>query len=413
MTTVALETLGCKLNQAESESLAGELLAAGYRLAADGENADICIVNTCTVTHIADRKARHLLRLARRNHPRALVVATGCYARRVPAELVQLGADLVVDSQEKPGLVDKLLGLCPPQAGQPGNGHWPRVRSLVKIQDGCDAFCTYCIVPAVRGREHSRPLQDILAEIGAKEAQGYREVVLTGTKVGRYRYGGLGLEGLLGQILSQSRMERIRLSSLQPQEITDDLISLWQNPRLCHHIHLPLQSGSDAVLRRMGRRYSAEEFKAAVSQLRSWIPGMAVTTDIIVGFPGETDAEFEATSDFCREMGFAAIHVFPFSARSGTPASEMSYQVEHSIKQRRVQLMLALSRESAQRFRQRLMERQLEVLWEREVSPGVWSGLTDSYLRVLTESQANLSNQLMAAVPYRQQGSELWVRLLG
>jgi len=408
LTIVALETLGCKLNQAESESLAAELQGTGYGLASHHEAPDICIVNTCTVTHIADRKSRHLLRLARKLNPKALVVATGCYAQRSPQALAGLGADLVMGNDEKPRLLRRLLELRPPQSDQPSHGRWPRTRSLVKIQDGCDSFCTYCIVPEVRGRERSRPPEDILADIQAKEAQGYREVILTGTKVGCYRFDGWGLRELLEQVLAQSRIERLRLSSLQPQELTPALLRLWQNPRLCRHIHLPLQSGSDAVLRRMGRGYSTADFKEAVARCRSQIPDIAITTDIMVGFPGETAAEFEASYDLCREAGFAAIHVFPYSARAGTPAADMPGQVEAAIKRNRALLMLELGQESLARFQARFLGRRREVLWEREISPGLWTGRTDNYMRVLAESRHNLSNRLMSVLLHTLKDGHLW-----
>jgi len=291
---VALDSLGCKLNQAEMELLARQFTDAGYQVVSADDDADIYILNTCTVTHIADSKSRHRLRLVHRRNPDAVVVATGCYAQRAPQELAEIdGVKLVVDNEGKAHLV-RLLG----EAGYPlsptlqdsvdGNDMGFRTRAMIKIQDGCDNFCAYCIVPLVRGREKSLP---------AGEVQGYREVVLTGVEIGSYSCDGVDLRGLLERILNETGVERLRLSSLQPPEISPQLIGLWRNSRLCPHFHLSLQSGSDGVLRRMNRRYSAADYEQAVSVIRGVVPDAAITTDVMVGFPWESEAEFEQSYD--------------------------------------------------------------------------------------------------------------------
>ena len=271
MAGVSVITLGCKLNQAEGEELCRRLERAGY--VPDGETARAYVVNTCTVTREADAKARHLLRRVRRENPRALVVATGCYAQRDPRELSGL-AHLVVPQEEKERLPELLAGIVPPSGSSPPHPHH-RTRALVKVQDGCNLRCSYCIVPAIRGRERSLSPEAILQEIKAREEEGCREVVLTGTRMGAYRWNGTSLSGLLALVLGKTRIDRVRLSSLQPQEIGPELLSLLQDPRLCPHVHLPLQSGSDRVLEAMGRPYTSSEFASRVDALRRGVAGLA------------------------------------------------------------------------------------------------------------------------------------------
>jgi len=397
---VALDSLGCKLNQAEIELLARQFTEAGYQVVSVADDADVYILNTCTVTHIADSKSRHRLRLVRRHNPDAVVVATGCYAQRAPHELARIeGVNLVLDNEEKPHLV-RLLG----EAGYPVSPVLQdvtrdhdiafRTRAMVKIQDGCDNFCTYCIVPLVRGREKSLPVGEVLAEVRHRVAQGYREVVLTGVEIGSYSCDGVGLRGLLGYILNETGVERLRLSSLQPPEISPEFIGLWRNPRLCPHFHLSLQSGSDGVLRRMKRRYSAADYQQAVSTIRGVVAGAAITTDVMVGFPGETEAEFEENYEFCRKIGFARMHVFSYSPRDGTEAARMPQQVEDRVKKERSEKMLALAEQNARRFRQHFLGKTMTVLFEQQCD-GVWSGLTSNYIRVYTKSSDDLTNKLL------------------
>ena len=390
---VAIDTLGCKLNQAESESLARQFAEAGCHIVHPSDGADIYILNTCTVTHIADRKSRHLLRLARRRNPNALIIATGCYAERATGELALIpGVDLVLGNEEKARLVQVLQ-----QRGVIGTSSavcplMLRTRSLVKVQEGCNRYCSYCIVPLVRGRECSLPLDEVVAEVKARVETGYREVVLTGTHIGAYRP---GLKLLIQRILAETSVERLRLSSLQPQDITAELLDLWPDERLCRHLHLPLQSGSDSVLRRMRRRYTVADYEAAVAMARQAIPDVAITTDIMVGFPGETDDEFDESYRFCQRMGFANIHVFPFSERPGTLAAAMPDKVGDRVKKERSERMLKLARESTLHFREKFLGRTMTVLWEQEVD-GDWVGLTDNYIRVLASSNEPLKNRLTA-----------------
>jgi threonylcarbamoyladenosine tRNA methylthiotransferase MtaB len=396
---VALDTLGCKLNQAETELLARQLAKAGYEVVSQVDGADVYILNTCTVTHTADAKSRHRLRLAHHRNPGALVVATGCYAQREPEKLSRIeGVNLVISHDEKselPRLLEKAGGL-PRWADSTGNSSpLLRTRAFVKIQDGCNSYCAYCIVPLVRGREKSLPATQVMAEVGQRVADGYKEVVLTGTKVGSYQDNGTSLKELLERILAETDIPRLRLSSLQPQEISPELIGLWRDERLCSHFHLSLQSGSDPVLRRMKRRYSISEYQKATSLVRHFSPDAAITTDVILGFPGETTGEFQESYEMCRDLKFARIHVFPYSPRPGTAAAQLSGKVSEKVKKERSQQMLALAKESARNFKQRFIGQTRPVLWERQDSKGGWSGLTDNYIPVQTESSDDLTNQIL------------------
>ena len=401
MVKVALDSLGCKLNQAETEALARQFVGAGYELVASPAEADVYILNTCTVTHIADRKSRHLLRRARRLNPEAVVVATGCYAERAPRELAGVGGvNLVLGNSDKPHLrrlLEESGCLDLPASGpvSPDSCYRGfRTRAFIKVQDGCHNLCAYCIVPLVRGGERSLPAGEVVSQVRERAAQGYREVVLTGVRVGSYGDNGVNLAGLLERILAETGVERVRLSSIQPQEVSPELVGLFGNGRLCPHVHLCLQSGSDGVLRRMGRRYSRSDYEEAVSLIRRAVPEVAITSDVMVGFPGETDAEFEESLSFCRRMEFARIHVFSYSRRSGTGAAELPNQVSDRVKKQRSRMMLSLAEESAQSFRRHFLGRTMPVLFEQR-SGGVWSGLTANYIKVYTKSSEDLTNKLL------------------
>jgi threonylcarbamoyladenosine tRNA methylthiotransferase MtaB len=353
------------------------------------------VLNTCTVTHVADGKCRRLINQARRRNPGALVVAIGCYVERARRELTQMkGVDLVLDNRQKMDLLSHLeeSGLVRPGTGATRADF--RTRAFIKVQDGCDNFCSYCIVPLVRGREKSVPLDLVIDEVKNLVADGYQEVVLTGTEIGAYSHEGAGLKELLQLILKGTRVARLRLSSLQPQEITLELLGLWADERLCRQFHLSLQSGSDAVLKQMKRRYTAADYQRAVDLIRQVVPGVAITTDVIVGFPGETEAEFGQSYNFCRQMQFARIHVFSYSPRPGTQAALMPHQVEDKVKRERNRRMLALGRECVRSFRHKFLGKTMLVLWEKETC-GVWSGLTGNYIRVYTKSDQDLTNQIL------------------
>ena len=412
---IALDTLGCKLNQAETDSLARQFVKAGHTLVSSVDEADIYVLNTCTVTNSADAKSRHLLRQAHRQNARTLLVATGCYAQRAPQDLTRIeGVCFITDNAEKShllrlleesGCLDSLTSL--PESCATKDKPAFRTRAFVKIQDGCTKFCSYCIVPLVRKRETSLPPDQVIAEVRQRVAEGVREVVLTGTEIGSYDHEGVFLESLLEGILAGSGVTRLRLSSLQPQEISPGLIRLWSDGRLCPHFHLSLQSGNDSVLRRMKRGYSVKEYQAAVSLIRDRVPDVAITTDIISGFPGETAAEFEASYEACRQMGFARIHVFPYSTRQGTAAADLPDQVEPGTRKRRSLNLLALAKECAVDFNRQFLERIVPVLWEQQ-SGGIWSGHTANYIKVYHRSDEKLTNQLLPVKLFKIRGDGVW-----
>ena len=421
---VAFYTLGCKLNQAETESLASQFSQSAFELVSPDDVADIYIANTCTVTHVADRKSRHWLRLARRRNPRALIIATGCYAQRSHQELTQL-TDLVVDNTDKEHLLEIVRGLRLEGRGLGEGGTkqsqvsaTARTRALTKIQDGCHGLCTYCVVPKVRPHEYSPPVSQIIDEVRQKVALGYKEVVLTGTKIGNYKDTtlsasegpGASLTDLLRRILNDSNIERLRLSSLQPSEISSELLALWQDERLCRHFHLALQSGSETVLRRMKRSYSLDEYHRALSLIKEAIPQVAITTDIMVGFPGEGDAEFEQSYSFCQQAGFANIHVFPFSPRPETLAARMPKQIQSEIKEKRKQRMLELSQSSQRGFCERFLGQTMSVLWEKETdaASGINSGLTGNYIRVFAHSEEPVSNKITPVKLHKLHDHAIW-----
>jgi threonylcarbamoyladenosine tRNA methylthiotransferase MtaB len=413
--TVSIQTLGCKLNQAEAETMSRELMAAGFEVTA-GDKADAFILNTCTVTHIADRKGRHLVRLLRRSNPQALIIATGCYAQRAAKELEECGADLVVNNAEKmqvPLILQSKLSGCE-RAGpeRKRDKTAERVRSFIKIQDGCRNFCSYCIVPLVRSNLCSLDADMVVDEIKARTGDGYREVVLTGTEIGSYNDNGIDIGRLLQRILGQTGVMRLHLSSLQPQEITSGLLELWRDRRMYRHFHIALQSGSSTVLQRMRRRYDKNGYKKAVDEIRDIMPDASVTTDVMVGFPGESTAEFSESYEFCRTMEFAALHVFSYSPRPGTLAAGMPGSVDEKTKKQRSLQMLELAAEYAEKFAQRFTGKAREVLWENEVrrGSGIYSGLTDNYIRAYTHSSVNLTNSITGAMmvrPAREMGSRV------
>jgi len=390
--TFALDTLGCRLNQAESESIARQLIERGYRITLDLSHASVYILNTCTVTHTADRKSRQLLRHAHRCNPCIMTMAIGCYAERNRNDILRsAGADIVLRNIEKESLIDILEGMELNSCDRKYDGEFLRTRSLVKIQAGCNQYCSYCIVPFVRDREHSVPIDKVLDEIKSKIQMGYREVVLTGTRIGSYSP---RLDTLVSRILAETPIERLRLSSLQPHEVKDELLSLFQNDRVCRHIHLPLQSGSERTLEQMKRPYFAADYRNTIHRIRDAVPDIAVTTDVIVGFPGETGDDFNENYRFCQEMDFSRMHVFPYSPRPGTAAASMPGRIDNRTTRERANAMLHLACESSQRFIKRFTDRTMPVLWEQETDKNLWTGLTDNYIRVFTRSDQNLRNRL-------------------
>ena len=408
---MCLETHGCKLNQADTQVLAREFVEAGYVLTSQDEPADVYVLNTCTVTHVADRKARQAVRAAKRRNPDATIVATGCYAERAPGDLRTMPeVDFVVGNTDKETLVAMLeeasQGLATACAVGDDSALQPllrmRSRAMIKIQEGCDQVCAYCIVPKVRGRERSVPLEQIVETANSYGEAGCREIVLTGTQLGSYGFDlpGVDLGLLVRSLLEETDIPRIRISSLQPQDISGDLLGLWADTRLCPHFHVPLQSGSDAVLERMRRRYTASEFIDTVVRIRKAVPDVAITADAIAGFPGETQADFQSTLETCIEAELASVHFFPYSVRPGTSAAYLEGQIDPRVKAERIAELSVVAGDLSKKFRSRFLRQSRSVLWEgraaRDRRGGrLWSGLTDNYIRVRTSSEVDLSIRII------------------
>ena len=417
-TTIALDSVGCKLNQAEIESLTGQFAQAGYRIVPTAEVADVYILNTCTVTHVADRKSRQKIRMAQRQNPDVRIVVTGCYAERSLGKLTDIPeVSFVIGNGQKMNSLNILVEkgyLSRPSGHNSLNNinHMRRTRAFIKVQDGCHHYCAYCIVPSVRATISSVPLGHVIEEVRQRVAVGYREVVLTGTEIGLYHFDGVDLGSLLEHILEETDISRLRLSSLQPGRISSYLVGLWRDKRLCPHFHLSLQSGSDSVLKRMKRRYTATEFRQAVALIREILPEAAITTDVIVGFPGETEAEFQESYDLCRQMKFARIHVFPYSTRPGTEAATLRKKIDESIKKQRSRKMLALSKNSLHNYSRLFLERTMPVLWEKQSDDGVWSGFTGNYIKVYAKSREDLTNKPTPVKLCKNRGDGLWGELI-
>ena len=404
---VHFTNLGCKLNQAEIERLAREFAAAGHEVVSSLAEADLHVVNSCTVTHVAARASRKAAGRARRERREggvrpARTVLTGCHASERPEEAARIaGVDLVVPNAEKDRLVARVHEAFPdaiPEAAEPelpipcaplpfGN-----TRALVKVEDGCNMRCSFCIIPFTRGAQRSRPPAEVVAEVRGLVRQGYREVVATGVQISAYRWESLRLAGLVRSILAETDVPRLRLTSIAPWDLDGRLLDLWSDRRLCRHLHLSLQSGSTATLRRMRRPYTAESYLGLLDQVRAAVPGVAVTTDVIVGFPGETETEFAESLATVEAAGFAKVHVFPYSPRPGTEAERMPGHVCPAEKKERMERMFAAAARAERDFQRAHLGTRQTVLWERP-KDGMGQGLTDTYLRVVSPAGAALWNR--------------------
>ncbi len=410
---VRIFTLGCKVNQCDSDEIARSLAARGYDLSERGE-ADTYIVNTCTVTSTADAKARKLIRRLAREHPEATLIVTGCLAQRDPYSLLQLpGVSAVIPNNRKLQLADFLS----PRPGPlfPSTYLSPRTRSFVRVQDGCDHRCTYCAVPDARGRPTSKPLHQVLEELTNLVKAGVQEVVLCGIRLGAYGHDrGDATLALLLHRLRDLPLPRLRLSSIEPMDFNGDLLAeLADHPSLCHHLHFPLQSGDDDILAAMGRGYTTTDFAALVSRLRAVWPEVALTTDLMVGFPGETDDQFANSLRFVRDNGFARVHVFPFSRRPGTPAAERADQVSAQIKHERTQQALALAEELSQTAARLWIGRSVSVLFEEREKGELLTGHSPHYIKIYAPGPDDWIGRIMEVIPGREEGGELIVGASG
>jgi len=407
---IHLHSIGCRLNQAEIETMARQLAAGGHTLTADAAEADTVIINTCAVTAEAARDARNLTRRFARANEAVDIVLTGCYATLAPSELASLPrVARVVSNDHKdripllldPGLPDQPAFDREPLARDPLAGSIGRTRGFIKVQDGCDNRCTFCVTTIARGEGRSRPLPEVVAEVQELAAAGYQEVVLSGVHLGSYgrdlgQAG--GLRDLVAALLADTGVPRIRLSSLEPWDVAPGFFDLWANPRLLPHLHLPLQSGSDRVLRRMARRTTRAAFRALAEDSRAAIPDLNLSTDLIAGFPGETEAEFAETLEYVESLAFGRLHVFSYSPRPGTAAARMPDQVPGPVKKERAARLIALGERLSADFHGRYDGATRPVLWEMATGAepeGLrWMGYTDNYIRVTAVGPVDLMNRV-------------------
>lgn len=415
MSTVAFHTLGCKVNHYETEAIWQLFKEADYDRVDFETNADVFVINTCTVTNTGDKKSRQVIRRAIRQNPDAVVCVTGCYAQTSPAEIMEIpGVDIVVGTQDR----TKLIGYIEQykQERQPINGvgnimknrtyeelevpyFTDRTRASLKIQEGCNNFCTFCIIPWARGLMRSRDPEKVVEQATQLVDSGYKEIVLTGIHTGGYGQDlkNYNLAQLLRDLETIDGLERIRISSIEASQLTDEVIDvIAASNKVVRHLHIPLQSGSDSVLKRMRRKYSMAHFSERLTKLHAALPGLAVTSDVIVGFPGETDEEFQETYDFIVDHHFSELHVFPYSPRIGTPAARMDDQIDENIKNDRVHRLINLSDQLAKTYASNFEDDVLEVIPEEAGSEeGTLVGYADNYMKVQFKADESLIGQLV------------------
>ena len=406
-------TLGCKVNQVESEAMREALLAGGFQEAAEDQTADVVVVNSCTVTAASDQKARQALRREKKRNPGAVAVLTGCWPQAFPQEAEDfLEADIVLGTTRRAALLPKILeylstkqrivDIAPHEKGEKFekltiSAMHGRTRAFLKIEDGCDRFCSYCIIPYARGRVRSKPLEDIKAEAALLGGHGYREVVLTGINLPAYGKDlGLHLCDAVEAACAAPGIARVRLGSLEPEQLTPEVIArMAKQEKLCPQFHLSLQSGCDTTLKRMNRHYTTAEYRQIVRNLRQAFPNCAITTDIMVGFAGETEEEFAASLAFAKEIAFAKVHVFAYSRRPGTRAYDMPGQVTNKVKEERSRQMIAATLATQRDFFAAQVGRVEEVLFEQEREKNVYEGYTRNYTPVRAASAVPLQGQVL------------------
>lgn len=427
MKKAASFALGCKVNQYESEAIAELFAEKGYEIVGIDEEADVYVINTCTVTNFGDKKSRQLIRKVKRQNENAIVAVVGCYAQTAPKELMEIaGVNLVIGTKDRAQIVemveqyDRANGVEnhvsdimkervfePLSIQKLAN----RTRAYLKIQDGCSQYCSYCIIPYARGPIRSREPQEVVAEVKRLAENGFKEVVLTGIHVASYGKDrrDTSLLDILKQVHEVEGIERIRFSSIEPNVVTEEFAqTMAALPKVCDHFHLSLQSGCDKTLKEMNRKYDTEKYRQAAAMLRKYLPKVALTTDIIVGFPGETEEDFRESYAFAEEIGFAKIHVFPYSPKRGTPAAARKDQLLNAVKSERSHMLIQLSDRMAADFLADAVGTDAEVLYERAVGEGIYEGHTTNYMKVHGRSEADPTNRIAKTHITRAEGEMLF-----
>lgn len=427
MKKAASFALGCKVNQYESEAIAELFAEKGYEIVGIDEEADVYVINTCTVTNFGDKKSRQLIRKVKRQNENAIVAVVGCYAQTAPKELMEIaGVNLVIGTKDRAQIVemveqyDRANGVEnhvsdimkervfePLSIQKLAN----RTRAYLKIQDGCSQYCSYCIIPYARGPIRSREPQEVVAEVKRLAENGFKEVVLTGIHVASYGKDrrDTSLLDILKQVHEVEGIERIRFSSIEPNVVTEEFAQTMATlPKVCDHFHLSLQSGCDKTLKEMNRKYDTEKYRQAAATLRKYLPKVALTTDIIVGFPGETEEDFRESYAFAEEIGFAKIHVFPYSPKRGTPAAARKDQLLNAVKAERSHTLIQLSDKMAAEFLVDAVGTDAEVLYERAVGDGIYEGHTTNYMKVHGRSEVDLTNRICKTHITRAEGEMLF-----
>lgn len=427
MKKAASFALGCKVNQYESEAIAELFAEKGYKIVGIDEEADVYVINTCTVTNFGDKKSRQLIRKVKRQNENAIVAVVGCYAQTAPKELMEIaGVNLVIGTKDRAQIVemveqyDRANGVEnhvsdimkervfePLSIQKLAN----RTRAYLKIQDGCSQYCSYCIIPYARGPIRSREPQEVVAEVKRLAENGFKEVVLTGIHVASYGKDrrDTSLPEILKQVHEVEGIERIRFSSIEPNVVTEEFAqTMAALPKVCDHFHLSLQSGCDKTLKEMNRKYDTEKYRQAAATLRKYLPKVALTTDIIVGFPGETEEDFRESYAFAEEIGFAKIHVFPYSPKRGTPAAARKDQLLNAVKSERSHTLIQLSDKMAAEFLADAVGTDAEVLYERAVGDGIYEGHTTNYMKVHGRSEVDLTNRIAKTHITRAEGEMLF-----
>lgn len=387
---ISLTTVGCKLNQAEINDLKGKLQQAGYIIVAKNSPHDLHIINACSITHGAEKITRQKIREAKRANPQLQIFAMGCLNQAIPEiNRVFKNSNEVLNFIEATFPASQIL-----RAPQDDSSAGSKTRGLIKIQSGCNFNCTYCIIHKFRGKSESIPFNQIISQIQKLERQGYKEIILVGQNILQYNYRGKKLTELVKEVLKQTTIPRIRFSSLDPRLITGEFLKLLKNPRVCPHLHLSLQSGSDKILKLMNRNYTVAQYLKIVKQAQKINPLTSITTDIIIGFPGETDKDFQDTLNFVKKIDWLKIHIFPYSAREGTKAADFKNQIEAKIKKERFTQLSALAKKQKAKFLKKMKGKKLPVLFEHK-RHDYYQGFTSNYIQVRKKSNKNLQNKTL------------------